>query len=503
MTADPQPVTPVRVSTGVSGLDEILLGGLPASRLHLVQGAPGTGKTTFALQFLIEGARLGETCLYVTLAESKAELFEIARSHGWTLDGVSIYELAPPAESFRPEQQYSVLHPSEVELTEIIWSVLEEVERSSPTRVVLDSMAELKLIANDPARYRRQVLGLKQFFAGRGCTVLLLDNEADGESSVQSIAHSVIQLQQLDPEHGGARRRLRVVKVRGVDYHPGYHDFQVTTGGVRLFPRLVAADHRVDGARDAVPSGIPHIDELLGGGLNRGTSTLLLGPAGTGKSVLLTQYAVSMAQRNQKSLVLLFDEGVTTFLARADGLGIPARAAVEQGLIEIRQLDAGEVSAGEFDALVLEAVENGAALVALDSLNGYLNAMAEERLVLLKLHELLAFLSAHSVVTVLSLAQHGLMGDRTQSPIDVSYLADTVVLLRYFEAGGELRKALSVVKKRIGTHERSIREFAVDGEGIHVGEPLRAFQGVLSGTPTFIGSVGALMQGASDEAEGR
>jgi len=390
-----------------------------------------------------------------------------------------------------------------VELTEIIWSVLEEVERSAPQRLVLDSMAELKLIANDPARYRRQVLGLKQFFLGRGCTVLLLDNLGDGETTVESIAHSVLQLQQLEPEHGGARRRLRVVKVRGVEYQAGYHDFLITTGAIRVFPRLVAAGHRVPGSRETVTSGVVEMDQLLGGGLNRGTSTLLLGPAGTGKSVITTQYAVAAAERGEQALLLIFDEGLTTFLERSDSLGIPARAAVESGRLEIRQLDAGEVSSGQFDAIVREAVdEGGATLIGIDSLNGYLNAMAEERLVLLKLHELIAFLNARAVVTIMSIAQHGLMGERMQSPIDVSYLADTVILLRYFEAAGELRKALSVVKKRIGPHERSIREFAVDSGGIHVGDPLRAFHGVLSGTPTFMGQMDSLMGHRPDDEAG-
>ncbi len=484
---------PGRVQTGISGLDDVLRGGFPANRLHLVQGTPGTGKTTLALQFLLEGARQGERVLYVTLAETKAELQEIADSHGWDIGTVPIYELTPAAESFRPEQQYTVFHPGEVEFTETIWAVLEEVERTQPQRLVLDSMAELKLIANDMGRYRRQVLGLKQFFAGRGCTVLVLDNLGDPETSVESIAHSVIRLQQVTPEHGGVRRRLHVVKVRGVSYRSGYHDFLIQSGGVHVFPHLVAAEHRERRERAVARSGVEELDLLLGGGLTEGTSTLLIGPAGAGKSVIVTQYAVAAAERGERSAIYIFDEGIRTFLDRAESLGIPARQHVESGMIELRQLDTAEVTPGEFDALVRGAVdEQGVRFIAIDSLNGYLNAMSEEQLVVLKLHELLAYLNDKSIVTTLTMAQQGLIGDM-RSPLDVSYLADTVILMRYFEAAGQFRQAISVIKRRTGPHERSIREFKLDSEGIHVGPPLTDFHGIMQGAPTFVGSTQSLM----------
>jgi circadian clock protein KaiC len=482
-----------KVSSGVSGLDDVLGGGYPAFRVHLIEGAPGVGKTTLALQFLIDGARRGEAVLYVTLSETSEELHAVARSHGWTLDGIQLYELAPTAEALEPEAQYTIMHPAEVELGERTWEVLQEVERLRPTRVVIDSLAELELLARDPLRYRRQILGLKHFFAGRRSTVLLLDKGDRTTSGLESIAHGVIQLEQLAPDYGGERRRMRVMKLRSTHYRGGYHDYVIQTGGIVVFPRLVASEHRAGLVPESLSSGIPELDQLLGGGMDRGTSGLLVGPAGIGKSILASHWADTAATRGERAAIYLFDEGIETFLHRSDGLGLGLRDHVAAQRVLLRQLDPAELSPGEFNHVLREAVEHDTArVVILDSLNGYLNAMAEERAVLVQLHELLSYLNQTGVMTLLTLALHGLIGPGTRAPLDVSYLADTVVLLRYFEAAGELRRAISVVKKRTGAHERSIRELRLS-RPIVVGEPLRDFRGVLTDAPAYIGPARELL----------
>ncbi|MBV8715359.1 MAG: AAA family ATPase [Chloroflexi bacterium] len=491
--------TPEKVSTGVVGLDAVLGGGLPAQRLHLIEGAPGTGKTTLAIQFLMEGVRQGEAVLYVALSETVDELNAVARSHGWALEGIHFHQLAPSEESLSPESQYTILQPAEIELGERTWSVLEEFDRIKPTRLVIDSLAELALLAHDPLRYRRQILGLKQFFAGRNCTVLLLDNVDRSTSGVESIAHGVVQLEQLAPIYGSERRRLRVTKLRGARYRGGYHDFVIETGGVHVFPRLIAAEHHIAFTAEEVSSGVPEFDGLLGGGLQRGTSALFVGPAGVGKSVLASRYAAAAAERGECTAIYIFDEGTETFLRRSEGLQIRLREHVEAKQVQLRQLDPAELSPGEFDHLVREAVEGtGARVVVLDSLNGYLNAMVEERAVLMQLHELLSYLRQAGILTLLTVAQHGLIGDRMQAPLDVSYLADSVVLLRYFEAAGQLRRAISVVKKRSGAHEPTIRELQL-GPSIHVGEPLREFSGVLTAAPVYLGNTTELLQRNEDD----
>ncbi len=485
---------PEKASTGIPGLDDVLGGGFPAYRLNLLEGSPGTGKTTLELQFLLEGARRGETVFYVTLSETESELREVAQSHGWNLDGVMVSELSPNEESLRPEEQYTVFHPAEVELGETTWAVLEEAERSRPSRVVFDSLSELRLLARDPLRYRRQILGLKQFFAERHCTVLLLDSMDSPEAGIESICHCVTLLEHLSPEYGSSeRRRLRVVKRRGSSYRGGYHDMVIRTGGITVFPSLIAAEHPAEPAPGQVMSGVPELDSLTGGGLDRGTSTLLMGPAGVGKSALATQYALSAAQRGENVSAYIFDESVATYLNRARGLGVDVEPLVRDGLITLNHMDPAQFSPGEFDALVRRAVEEGdARLIIIDSLNGYLNAMAEEHLVLLQLHELLTYLGRKGVLTIMTIAQHGVIGDRMQAPIDVSYLADSVIMLRFFEASGEIRQAISVVKRRGGAHERTIREFRM-GPGLRVGLPLHNFRGVLSGTPAYTGPEGSLL----------
>ncbi len=478
----------VRLATGSAGLDSILEGGFPANRLYLIEGDPGTGKTTLALRFLLEGAERGEPVLYVTLSETKAELIAIAGSHGWTLESVSFYELIPSEESLKTETQYTIFHPSEVELGETTSAVLAEVERIQPRRVVFDSLSEMRLLARDPLRYRRQILALKQYFAGRQGTVLLLDDHTStmDDLQVQSIAHGVIELEHLALGYGAARRRLRVIKLRGSTYRGGYHDFNIKTGGLAVYPRLVASEHHRDFLREAVTSDVPELDALLGGGLDRGTSTLILGPAGSGKSSIAAQFAAAAARRGGHAASFIFDEGRNTYLARAAGLGYEMSDYLDSGNITIQQVDPAELSPGEFAHNVCSAVErDGAQVVVIDSLNGYLQSMPDERFLAIQMHELLSFLNRQGVVTILVLAQHGFMGSQMGTPVDVSYLADTVLVLRFFETMGEVRRAISVIKKRTGYHENTIREMKMSDDGITVGRPLSNFSGVLTGVPTY------------------
>ena len=480
----------VRLATGSRGLDQVLDGGFPANRLYLVEGDPGTGKTTLGLQFLLEGAARGEAVLYVTLSETKEELTAVAASHGWSLDDISIHELVPPEDSLRSEEQYTIFHPSEVELGDTTKTIIEEVERIEPRRVVFDSLSEMRLLARDPLRYRRQILALKQYFAGRQCTVLLLDDRTSTEADlqVQSIAHGVVALEQLALDYGAERRRLRVTKLRGSRFRGGFHDFTIKTGGVEVYPRLVAADHRQEFKAGEVSSGVAQLDALLGGGLDRGTSTLIMGPAGSGKSSLAAQFVAASAERGERAAAFIFDEGITTYLKRADGLCCGLRAEVEAGRVTVQQVDPAELSPGEFAHNVRETVErDGATLVVIDSLNGYLQAMPDERFLTSQMHELLAYLNQRGVVTIVVMAQHGFMGTGMNTPVDVSYLADSVVLLRYFEAAGAIRRAVSVVKKRTGSHEDTIRELRLATGGILVGKPLSEFHGVLTGVPSYVG----------------
>lgn len=479
-----------KMATGNEGLDDVLCGGFPANRLYLVEGDPGTGKTTLALNFLLEGARAGESVLYVTLSETKEELTAVAESHGWSLDSINIYELIPAEESLKTETQYTIFHPSEVELGDTTKAVIEQVERLKPRRIVFDSLSEMRLLARDPLRYRRQILALKQFFAGRQCTVLLLDDRAstDGDLQVQSIAHGVLMLEQLTLDYGAERRRLRVIKLRGSRYRGGFHDFTIQTGGIDVYPRLVAADHHQDFAPEPISGGVPALDALLGGGLDRGTSTLIMGPAGAGKSSIAAQFAATAAKRGEIAAAFIFDEGINIHLARAAGLGTDLRSEVEAGRVKVKQIDPAELSPGEFAYYVRRAVEqDGARVVIIDSLNGYLQAMPDERFLTVQMHELLTYLNQQGVVTILVMAQHGFMGVNMGTPVDVSYLADTVMLLRYFEASGAVRRAISVVKKRTGYHEDTIRELRLSSKGVEVGKPLTEFHGVLTGVPTYSG----------------
>ena len=482
-------------STGVAGLDEVLDGGLPVNRLYLLAGEPGTGKTTLALQFLLAGAARGERGLYVTLSESREEMHEVAASHGWTLDSIEIFELGAE-DPVAAHEGYTLFHPAEVELQQTMERVLAAVGRVEPRFVVFDSLSEMRLLARDPLRFRRQVLALKQYFIGRRCTVLLLDDKSapEGDLQLHSIAHGVVELEHIALEYGAERRRLQVRKLRGRRFHGGYHDFRIKTGGLAVFPRLQrGALGDVDLGRP-LTSGSPELDALLGGGLPSGTSVLITGPAGTGKSVLATQYACAAATRGEKVRMYLFDERLGTFGMRAEGLGMDVREMVSDGRLTLCQVEPAELSPGEFAHEVARAVdEHGTRMIVIDSINGYMQAMPEERLLNTQVHELLSYLANRGVTTVMTLVQHGIFGSPVEEDADVSYLADSVILLRYFEVSGSVRQAISVVKKRSGDHERTIRECRVTRGGLHVGPPLQQFQGVLTGVPQYVGEDGPLM----------
>ena len=492
---DPLEGSPALAATGIVGLDEVLGGGFTRERLYLIEGSPGAGKTTIAVQFLREGTRLGENGLYITLSETEQELRSVARSHGWSLD-FHIFEVMPNQEALRGEQQYTVFHPAEVELSETTRAIRETVDRIKPARVVFDSLSELRLLAGSTLRYRRQVLALKQFLAERGCTVIVLDDSSTGdhELHVQTLAHGIIVLEQSQPEYGNERRRLRVVKYRGASYSAGYHDFVIRRGGLTVFRRLTAAESRQPVEMEKLPSGVSAIDALLGGGIERGTSTLLAGAAGSGKSSLAAQFVLAAANRGQRGAMFLFDESTNTLLTRCTGMGIDLRPHVDAKRVTVQQVDPAELCPGELLYAIAEAARRGATVIVIDSLNGYLSALPEERFLLIQMHELLTYLGEKGVATIIVGAQRGLIGPNMQTPADASYLADAVVLLRYFEAGGEVHQAISVVKKRGGAHERSIREFRLSSEGIKVGEPLHQFRGVLTGVPVYEGG-GPLMPG--------
>ncbi|HEY6923211.1 MAG TPA: ATPase domain-containing protein [Steroidobacteraceae bacterium] len=479
------------MKTGIAPLDDILNGGLIPERLYLIDGNPGAGKTTFALQFLLEGVRRGERCLYVSLSETREELEAGAHSHGWSLEAIDVVELIPDQQhELDGDGSITMIQPSDVELSDTVRKIVDAIERISPSRVVLDSLSEMRLLAQSSLRYRRQILALKQLFAGRQCTVLMLDDRtAEGpDLQLHSIAHGVIALYVDTPVYGRARRQLQVLKLRGSNFASGFHDFTIRQGGLVVFPRLVAAEHGTPFTQTLITSGVTSLDALLGGGIEQGTSTLLVGPPGSGKSTLALQYACAAMKRGDHASAFVFDETKTALLARSHGLGLPLREGAGPGEISLRQIDPVEISPGEFAALVRDCVErDGARVVIIDSLNGYLNAMFQDNFLIAQLHELLSYLANQGVTTFMVVAQSGMFGPAMNSPVDASYLADSIVMLRYFEHGGKVKKALSVMKKRTGGHEGSIRELWFNNEGVHLSEPLLGLRGVLTGVPVELG----------------
>jgi circadian clock protein KaiC len=490
-----------KAETGIWGLDNILSGGFTRDHMFLVEGAPGTGKTTVALQFLLEGAKAGEKCLYITLSETERELREGAASHGWALDsGIEVFELLPPESLLDSDQQQSLLYSSDLELGETTKRIFEVVERVRPDRMVLDSLSEIRLLAQSSLRYRRQILAIKHYFAQFNATVLLLDDLTAevADKTVHSVAHGVVRLEELAPAYGAERRRVRVVKYRGVKFRGGYHDATITTGGMNVFPRLVASEYRAHFSRSKMSSGIDELDQLLGGGIEGGSSTLVLGPAGTGKSLAVIVFAVAAIKRGEKAALFVFDEELGLLFSRMKGIGIDLEEMQRGGKMFIEQVDAAELSPGEFAHRVRKRVdEDNIKTVVIDSLNGYQAAMPEENSLILHIHELLQYLNRRGAATFMTVAQHGLVGDM-RAPVDVTYLADAVILLRYFEALGNVRRAMSIIKKRTGMHESTIREYRIDQRGLTIGQPLDGFQGVLRGVPVYIGEGRPLLQEESE-----
>ena len=489
-------VSTEKAAFGIAGLDDITGGGLKRGHLFLLEGSPGTGKTTIATQFLIEGAAQGERGLYITLSETEKEFRAGAKSHGWDLEGIDIFELIPPENLLDEDQQQSLLYSSDLELGETTRRIFEIFERVKPDRVVLDSLSEILLLAQSPLRFRRQTLALKHYFSRHGSTVLMLDDlTADtNDKTMHSIAHGVIHLDELAPDYGAERRRTRIAKYRGQPYRGGYHDFVIESGGVRVFPRLVSAEHKGAFDRSPVTAKPAELNALLGGGLHRGSSTLILGPAGTGKSLLTLTFVASALERGERAAMFVFDEELGLLFNRALELGIDLQKMVDADQLTIQQVDAAELTPGEFSERVRRCVEiHDARTVVIDSLNGYQAAMPGEQALILHMHELLQYLNRQGASTFLTVAQHGLVGDM-KAPVDVTYLADTVILLRYFEAAGRVRRAISVIKKRTGAHEDTIREYRIDRRGITVGPPLHEFHGVLRGVPSMTGRPERLME---------
>ena len=479
-----------RLKTGVAGLDNILHDGLQSGHVYLIEGDPGSGKTTLGMQFLLQGIANGEPSLYVTLAESREELETVSISHGFDISKMEIFEVQPPELAEKGSDQYTVFHPSDIELVDVMQSILSKLKAMQAGRIVFDSMSEIRMLARDPLRYRRQILSLKQFFVGRNSTVLLLDDRTGDRSDtqLQSICHGAIRMEALQREYGPQRRQIQVLKMRATMFREGQHDYKIEKGGLQVYPRLISGEHRaakID--RSTLPSGLVELDQLFGGGVSRGSTTLCMGPAGSGKSTIATKFLESAAERGERGLMFILDETLDSLMTRCRGLGIPLEEHCNSGIIRIERLDPAQISPGEFIARIRADVEgNGCKVVIIDSLNGLLNAM-QENTMLVQLHELFSYLNHKGVTTFLIMAQFGVLGTQMGSPLDVSYLADNVLLFRYFEWRGAVKQAVSVMKRRSGPHERSIRELRLTPNRIEIGGSLQDFEGVLTGVPKFVG----------------
>jgi circadian clock protein KaiC len=473
------------LGSGITALDDILRGGYTRDRLYLIEGSPGSGKTTLALQYLLEGVRQGESLLYITLSETAVELRAVAAAHGWSLDGIHIHEVLPSESILNPEEQYSIFHPSDVEMGATTKVILDLVEKVRPTRLVLDSLSELRLLAANPLIYRRQVLAFKQFITSRSCTTLFLDDRSagDGDLQVRSIAHGVVSLRRTTTDYGGVRRRLEVIKYRGVAFREGLHDYKIEHGGLVIFPRLVAAESREMVEREQFASGLPELDSLLGGGIEEGTSTIISGPPGTGKSTLAAHFVWACLQQKQNAAMFLFEESTSNLLNRSKALNIDLRSYIPDGQLCLQQVDPAQLTPGEFIHIVCSAADQGAKVVVIDSLNGFLQAMPSEKLLGTHMRELLTYLGQRGVITILVGVQEGMLGGTMMSTVDASYLADNVILLRHFEASGEVQQAISIFKKRGSNHERTIRRMMISAKGISIGPILKEFHGILTGVP--------------------
>jgi circadian clock protein KaiC len=493
--SDPRPA---RISSGISALNDILSGGWPASRLYLVEGTPGSGKTTLGLQFLLDGVAANEKVLFITLSETASELNEVAAAHDWSMDGITVFEMEEAELRLGIGNDQSILHSWEIELGEVVRHITEKVEQVKPSRIVFDSLSELRLLAQDPLRFRRQLLSLKHFFNHNDATVLLMDDMSSRgthDVDLHSLCHGVVTLERLTLDFGVARRRLQVQKLRGSAFREGFHDFAIRKGGLQIYPRLVALEHHSDFAEEPLPSGLPGLDALLGGGPLRGTSTLLTGPAGSGKTTISLQYAAQACSRGERCVMYQFDERIGTLLVRAKGIGIDLQHHLDSGLLNIRQIDPSEISPGEFTSMVRsEVTENDARLIIIDSLTGYVSAMPQEKQLILQLHELLSFLNQQGVATFLISPLQGLVGNMNSGALNISYISDAVILLRFFEAEGKVHKALSVLKNRGKLHENTIRELTISSRGVELSEPLTRFNGVLTGTPAFTGNSTSLKE---------
>jgi circadian clock protein KaiC len=493
------------IETGIPELDVILRGGLPKNRLHLIEGAPGTGKTTLGLRFLLDGVDRNLRCLYVTLSETTEELVTTASTHGWNTDGIEFFELIP--EEAQPERQQTVLFPTEVEFGKTIEQLTKRIEEFNPDRIIIDSVSELRMLAQDKLQFRLQMTSLKRFLQQRDITVLLLDDLTENDKGdLHSFVHGVLSLGLFERDYGAARRRMRIAKMRGVNFQSGWHDYAIVTGEILVFPSLIAEEH------ESVVQGIPllsvfdDLNSVFPQGLDRGTTTMLIGPSGAAKSTIAMSYALAAQRDGESASFFSFDETYETFQRRNESMNLDPTEAMDAERFYWRRMNPSRISPGEFVWQVRRDVEDrNVRVVVIDSINSYLSTMPEEQSLILHLHELLSYLNKRGIVTILVLAQQGVVGD-VENPVDLSFLSDTVILCRFFEAAGTLRRALAIVKRRTGTHTLAIHEYRLSSSGMQVGPELTELRGIFTGVPAYTGAHEELLDpapndGKSDESK--